>query len=183
MRLRRAFFFVFTVSSSIFAASTIPEPPYASFVQVKAQLAFIDCLDEVQELVKGNVPPNAEAVVEATFEAAKRGNTEAQYTMGVILFVGKAVPLNYDAAVGWLNQAAKNGHLKALRNLGTCYKRGYGVPIDLEKSVDCYMRAAKGGESDAQFNLGAAYLLGTGNKKGSQSRRRLAQEGCGSGEP
>jgi hypothetical protein len=127
--------------------------------------SFGDFQSEVEELLKGNVPQNSEAVINATLAAAKQGNTQAQYAMGVICYVGKAVSLDYHAAVKWFSLAAKNGHLKAIRNLGTCYKRGYGVPIDLPKSVDYYTQAAKGGDSDAQCNLAAAYLLGQGVTK------------------
>ena len=60
--------------------------------------------------------------------AARQGNADAQYNLGVIYYSGLGV--NYGFAAHWFQLAAQQGHVQAQRDLGKMYERGQGVMPD-----------------------------------------------------
>jgi TPR repeat protein len=54
--------------------------------------------------------------------AARQGNADAQYNLGIIYFNGLGV--NYEFAAHWIQLAAQQGHVQTQRDLGKMYERG-----------------------------------------------------------
>ena len=63
-------------------------------------------------------------------QAAKDGDTDAQYRLGVMYSEGEGVPQNRLLAVFWVREAAESGHKGAQLTLGMAYALGEGVPED-----------------------------------------------------
>ena len=69
-------------------------------------------------------------VFEATLAAAKDGDTDAMYTLGLMYANGEDVIEDDKEAVKWYRKAAELGHADAMFNLGVMYGRGRGVIKD-----------------------------------------------------
>jgi TPR repeat protein len=66
----------------------------------------------------GNETPRlvADADIEAAqwyYKAAKLGNADAQYSLGLLFMAGKGLEKNQKEATYWMQEAAKNGHKDA----------------------------------------------------------------------
>ncbi|MCB1801089.1 MAG: sel1 repeat family protein [Gammaproteobacteria bacterium] len=96
----------------------------------------------------------AEAAVR---RAAKAGNAEAQFRLGVMYGNGDGVGLDYAQALEWFNKAAEQGHENALITLAWMYANGAGVDTDEERSRTLYLRAARLGSAKAQYVVGTMF--------------------------
>lgn len=64
----------------------------------------------------------ADADIEAAnwyFKAAKLGNSDAQYSLGLLFMAGKGLVKNEKEALYWMENAAKNGHKDAKNYVST----------------------------------------------------------------
>ena len=95
------------------------------------------------------------------FEAAQRGDPEAQYIVGLAYNNEKL----YSDSAEWYLKAAVQGNAKAQFNLANKYYEGKGVEQNFEEAFKWYKKAAEQGHSQAQFNLGCMYGRGEGVKK------------------
>ena len=95
-------------------------------------------------------------------EAAERGNTSAQYTLGICYFMGEGVEQDYREAVKWYRKAAEKGYADAQNSLGFMYFFGKGVDQDYTEGVKWIRKAAEQGNAESQFHLGFAYIRGDG---------------------
>ena len=68
-----------------------------------------------------------EAMVMRYTKAAKQGDAEAQYNLGMCYGKGKGVKQDYQKAVEWLTKAAEQELAAAQYILGNCYYGGEGV--------------------------------------------------------
>jgi TPR repeat protein len=98
-------------------------------------------------------------------KAAKKGNVEAQFNLGLMYYNGLGVDKDYAKAVEWYQKAADQGLAVAQFNLGTMYENGRGVAKDYTKAFEWYEKAADQGYAKAQFNLGWMYQNGLGVDK------------------
>jgi TPR repeat protein len=89
-------------------------------------------------------------------DEAKKGDVEAQWTLGCIYADGLHRPKNDAEAVKWTRKAAAQGHTDAQISLATIYELGIGVP---KNAVEAY----------AIFNI-------VGNKDALESRDRIAKK-------
>ncbi|MCB1925370.1 MAG: sel1 repeat family protein [Gammaproteobacteria bacterium] len=96
----------------------------------------------------------AEAAVR---NAAKAGNAEAQFRLGVMYGNGDGVGLDYQQALHWFDQAAAQGHQNALITLAWMYANGAGVEADEVRARTLYLQAAEGGSAKAQYVVGTLY--------------------------
>lgn len=96
----------------------------------------------------------AEAAVR---RAARDGNAEAQFRLGVMFGNGDGVALDYTQACEWLERAAAQGHVNALITLGWIYANGTGVDADEARARAYYLRAAELGSAKAQYVVGTMY--------------------------
>jgi TPR repeat protein len=100
--------------------------------------------------------------------AAKQGNAESQYNLGLMYQKGLSVPQDNETALEWYTLAAKQGYARAQLNLGLMYAKGEGVPQgddvsqDDENALKWWKLAAKQGNADAQYILGTLYDNGQG---------------------
>ncbi|WP_051261445.1 tetratricopeptide repeat protein [Desulfovibrio inopinatus] len=62
--------------------------------------------------------------------AAKNGQRDAQFRLGLLTYFGGAIPRDYIAAVNWFAMAAQNGLDDAAYYLGVIYYLGEGAPND-----------------------------------------------------
>ena len=90
---------------------------------------------------------------------AKQGDSEAQYSLGIMYNDGDGILKNYKKAVHWVTKSAKQGHDYAQAYLGLMYQEGRGVPLDYQKSIYWYKKSVKQGNIFAQATLGTIYLL------------------------
>jgi len=91
-------------------------------------------------------------------QAARRGDADAQFSLGVLYFEGKAVPQDLAQSKRWFLAAAQQGHIHAQFNLGNAYMFGRGVAMDPEKAAHWWRRAALKGSPNACYNLSTYYL-------------------------
>ena len=96
----------------------------------------------------------AEAAVR---KAAKAGNPEAQFRLGVMFGNGDGVKLDYDEARHWFGEAARQGHENALVTLAWMYANGTGVEADENKAREFYLKAAEHGSAKAQYVVATMY--------------------------
>jgi len=66
--------------------------------------------------------------------AAKRGNVDAQYQLGLCYETGKGVTIDKKEAAKWYREATFKGNKPAAAKLSDFYYNGFGVKKDLQKS-------------------------------------------------
>ncbi len=99
--------------------------------------------------------------IEATRQAAKKGNAEAQYALGTCYMMGKGVTRDKEEAVHWWTQAARQGHVQAQNDLG-----GYCLYTKRGRdAAQWFLKAADQGHVTAQYNLGKCFYSGQGVAK------------------
>lgn len=96
----------------------------------------------------------AEAAVR---KAARAGNAEAQFRLGVMYGNGDGVGLDYQQALAWFEKAAAQGHENALITLAWMYANGAGVDADEDRARQLYLKAAEAGSAKAQYVVGTMY--------------------------
>jgi TPR repeat protein len=96
----------------------------------------------------------AEAAVR---KAAKAGNAEAQFRLGVMYGNGDGVALDHAAAVDWFEKAAAQGHENALITLAWMFANGTGVDVDEDRARELYVTAAEAGSTKAQYVVATMY--------------------------
>ncbi len=96
----------------------------------------------------------AEAAVR---KAAKAGNAEAQFRLGVMYGNGDGVALDHAQAVEWFERAAGQGHENALITLAWMFANGTGVDVDEDRARVLYQQAADRGSAKAQYVVATMY--------------------------
>ena len=94
-----------------------------------------------------------EEAFEYYLKAAKQGDAEAQFYLGLCYHNGDGVEKDLSEAVKWYRKAADQGDALAQYNLGICYDNGYGVEKDLSEAVIWFRKAAVQGVAKAQDML------------------------------
>lgn len=90
-------------------------------------------------------------------KAAKAGNPEAQFRLGVMYGNGDGVGLDYEQALAWFGKAAAQGHENALITLAWMYANGAGVDADEDRARELYLKAAEHGSAKAQYVVATMY--------------------------
>ena len=96
----------------------------------------------------------AEAAVR---RAAKAGNPEAQFRLGVMYGNGDGVALDHGEAIAWFEKAVAQGHENAMITLAWMYANGTGVDVDEHRARELYLRAAGLGSAKAQYVVATMY--------------------------
>ncbi len=102
---------------------------------------------------------------DALQQMAGRGNSDAQFELGVRLLGGEGLPKDVAEAIEWLRKAAMQQHPGAMNAMGTLCEEGMGVPKDEKKAIEWYEKSAKLGFPLAQMNLSESYENGRGVTK------------------
>jgi TPR repeat protein len=90
--------------------------------------------------------------------AAKQGNAEAQYRLGVEL----ARAESYQDALVWLTKSATQDYVLAQVLLGDLYLSGKQIPVDYAEALMWLTKAGAHGNVDAEAYLGYMYENGYG---------------------
>ena len=90
-------------------------------------------------------------------KAAKAGNPEAQFRLGVMFGNGDGVALDSAQACEWFEKAAAQGHENALITLAWMYANGTGVDADEDRARNLYLKAAEKGSAKAQYVVATMY--------------------------
>ena len=90
-------------------------------------------------------------------KAAKAGNPEAQFRLGVMYGNGDGVALDHAQACEWFEKAAAQGHENSLITLAWMYANGTGVDVDEDRSRELYLAAAELGSAKAQYVVATMY--------------------------
>lgn len=104
---------------------------------------------------------------------ATAGNSEAQFTLGLLHWEGRGTAKNGDEAMRLFRLAAVQGHARAMNVLGYSYNHGLGVAVDLDEAVLWYRKAVAVNEPRALNNLAILYSVGGGVPLDRAEARRL----------
>ncbi|HZQ92467.1 MAG TPA: tetratricopeptide repeat protein [Terriglobales bacterium] len=135
-----------------------------------------------QAVQTGDVGANNPALL----EAAKAGDTSAQYTLAMKYLRGNGGDIDRTAAAEWLHRAARSGHAAAQFELGNAYAAGKGVRADQRTAYAWLAVAEANGEQraadalrqvaenmsrpevgEARFKVGDMYARGVGVRRDS----------------
>lgn len=94
-----------------------------------------------------------EEAFEYYLKAARQGDAEAQFYLGLCYNYGDGVEKDLSEAVVWFRKAAHQGLAQAQFNLGLCYYNGNGVEKNLSEAVKWFRKAAVQGLVKAQDML------------------------------
>ncbi|MEX0807167.1 MAG: trypsin-like peptidase domain-containing protein [Dongiaceae bacterium] len=94
--------------------------------------------------------------------AARDGDSDAQYGLGLLYEFGLSVQQDYRRAALWYERAVDQGHIPAHYALGYLYEIGEGVKQNYREAERLYRVAADGGDLDALVGLGYLYENGLG---------------------
>jgi TPR repeat protein len=96
---------------------------------------------------------------------ADKGDSEAQYRLGLMYEFGKGFPQDKALAVGWLKRSATTGNPSAQQELGVIYATGDGVQKDDAQAVVWFRKAAEQEVPAAQYNLALMLAKGAGIRR------------------
>ena len=85
--------------------------------------------------------------------AARKGNPEAQHTLGFMYRDGMGTDRDNASALAWYRKAAEHGYAPAAYNLGLMYAQGEGAKPDPEMAQRWFRQAADHGSVEAQVKL------------------------------
>lgn len=110
------------------------------------------------------VEQNYTKALQLYLQAARQGDSEAQYISGGMYFKGLGTKKDLAMAFKLLHQAALSGKStpESQQIIGQAFLLGSGVPKDYGKALEWYNRAAENGNKDAQNELGFMYFVGRG---------------------
>ena len=96
----------------------------STFLLVFIFLAQVAYADEVKEGLKALNRGDYKAAFEIWKPLAKKGNSTAQFNLGLMYDKGDGVRQNFPKAFRWYRLAAKQGNVSAQFNLGLMYYKG-----------------------------------------------------------
>ena len=108
------------------------------------------------------VRKNSETCARWFLKAAKGGNVNAQFSIGVLYSLGTGVKKDGQKALAWFEKAAQQGHVKAQLSVGNAYFEGKDIPQNYSKAAFWFHKAAEKDERDAYASLGELYEKGLG---------------------
>ena len=124
---------------------------------------------------------NGEQAFNCFWQAANRGQIEAQYQLSVCYAQGIGVRRSISEAARYCEMAAYGGHAKAQAELGYCYETGYGVTRNMPEAIRWYRIASDQGSADAKNNLAYCYQKGRGVSKDIRQAIHFYEEAAAGG--
>lgn len=103
--------------------------------------------------------------------AARSGNRNAMFNLGIYYELGRHVKVNRRTSFKWYLKAAELGDNEAQCQVGYCYHEGRGVRKNDERAVHWYRRSASQKNGVACHNLGLCHRHGDGVER-NQTRAR-----------
>jgi len=126
--------------------------------KVKPMRRIIACTLLILTLPLANLPALADSTDQEQFKLdlimAKRGDFDAQFSVGAAYEYGRGVKKDLKQAFYWYKKAASNGHHRAQFKVGEFYERGIGgVRKDLRNAKIWYRLATMGNVREARIRL------------------------------
>jgi hypothetical protein len=125
----------------------------AKWYQISAERGNEEALDYFVYYFQPGIGSDHEqaGAVRLIREAAGKGDSRAQYLLGVLYDNGQGVQQDDAQAVIWLRKAAEQGNTDAQVSLGLAYKTGHGIKQD-DAQAAIWFRKAKneGGEEEVE---------------------------------
>jgi TPR repeat protein len=115
-------------------------------------------------------------------QAADRGDSAAQFNLGVCYRRGAGVAADAVESVRWFREAAEQGLALAQVNLGAAYYAGDGVTKNDDEAARWFACAAEQGLPQAQQNIGWCYSQGVGVPKDAAQAVTWLQRAAGQGD-
>lgn len=106
-------------------------------------------------------------------QAARDGDADSQFQLGVQYLYGTDVPKDPSKAAEWFRLAADQGYVPAIRELGILIASGEGVDPDPEEGARLIGRAADELDPSAMYHLGLMFENGIGLPVDRQKAVRL----------
>ena len=103
--------------------------------------------------------------IQAYEQQAARGESEAEFMLGLVSQQGLGKPVDPQKAVEWFTRAGNRGHARAQVALGVMLRSGDGVPADPPKAAEWFLKAAQLDSREAQFYLAEMSRDGQGVPK------------------
>ena len=111
--------------------------------------------------------------------SAQKGNAQAQYELGQLIYHGKGITKDKKAGFAWMLESAEKGYVPAQISVGESYYWGIGTIKDKFKAVEWYQKASAQKSTNAIYLLSQAYIKGSGVQqnipKGNQLRLQAAE--------
>lgn len=111
-------------------------------------------------------------IFDITNRAARMGNREAQYSLGVMYTFEIGQKLDTAEGYDWFMGAAEAELPQAQFYVGYYYDKGIGVDRNSREAARWYKLAADQGLSRAQNNIGTQYLSGEGTERNTEEAIR-----------
>lgn len=141
---------------TLFSAAVVIGAGYFAYpASVRAETAG------AQAMARGDY---ARAVKEMAV-AAKAGDRQAQYELGVAYRDGKGIGRDLNQAFKWIRQAADHDLAEAQFEVGQMKEEGEGTEKNVAEAADWYRKAALQGSVPAMYALGELYRNGDGVAK------------------
>lgn len=134
--------------------------PFAPIIS-KSSDESLDYLNKAKELLSTN--GKNKDITRATFllrKAAKQGNGEAEYLLGMAYYEGLGVSQNWDDAKNWFAKSVEHGYPNAMYQLGFMYHYGIGTEPNIMKALELYTNSQDLGYGKAMKMLGKVYHTG-----------------------
>lgn len=128
-------------------------------------------------------PVPSAAISDAQFEAAQRGEPDAQCAMGGRYARGDGVEQDFAKSLEWYTRAAQQGNATAQWNVAVLLANGEGnIDQDTQKAALWCQKAADQGFAPAQATLGRMYAAGQGVEKDAGKALILFQQAALQGD-
>lgn len=122
--------------------------------------------------------------LDALQTAARQGDPDAQFRLGVCCDNADGLPRDPVAAANWYRFAGEQGHGLAQLHLGLMFNAGdVGFERDDAEAAKWFRLAAAQGLADAQFNLGLMYYNAEGVEQSDADAFRWFQKAAAQGHP
>lgn len=109
-----------------------------------------------------------------TNKAAKDGDADAQYAMGLLCSVEGSERHDPQAAADWFQRSSAQGHVQAKVRLAQILSTGEGVSPNREAALELLRSAAKSGSAEAQFELGlSCHRSSVDHREGHHAQSRI----------
>lgn len=133
-----------------------------------------------------NEPVNYARALELYRMAAQRGDAEAQYITGGMLYQGIGMDQpDKRAGIKWLLKAAEQGKAspESMAIIGAMYIRGEVIPQNFLEAKKWLILAADQGEREAQNDLAYLYYNGLGGERDYHKALQLYEKSALQGDP
>ncbi|MDD2466306.1 MAG: tetratricopeptide repeat protein [Desulfobulbus sp.] len=130
-------------------------------------------------------PVNLKQALDFYRQAAEKGDAEAQYIYGGMLFQGQGVDPDKRSGFKWLMQAAEGGKTtpESLAIIGSMYLRGFTVPQNFLEAKKWLSRGAEQGDMSAQVDLAYMHYHGLGGDRDYTKALALYEKAALQGDP